>query len=184
MDGLDICALFSFGEVNQISHFQNRKQSPRDGVVVARQREVCCWRVTENRAESAARRWEFGAEMEQGRNKAEHHGSRRQRKHVAAKSCGVKPLPPSHLLFWSRPIGRPPLRGGSLIYPTSSPCSCFLHCSLLPLDSHLTACHLSVLSLPSSSPKCIFLVGFPAGPAWTYPGKPACLRTAAQECKK
>lgn len=102
--------------------------------------------------------------MEQGRNKARHHRSWEQRKRGAAKSCGVKPSPPRHLLFWSRPNRRTPLKGGSLTYPTSSPCSCFPHCSLLPRDSLLAACHLSVLSLPSSSPKRIFLVGSPAGP--------------------
>lgn len=122
--------------------------------------------------------------MEQGRNKAEHHPSQEQRARVAAKSSAVKPLPPSHLLFWSRPIRRTPLRDGSFTYPTSSACSCFLHCSLLPLDGLLTACYLSVLSLPSSSPKCIFLVGSTAGLTWTYPPKPAWLRTATQGCKK
>lgn len=152
-------------------------------MVVTRQREIC-WAVTENRAASAAGRWEFGAEIEQGRNKAEHHRSLEQSKCVAAQNCRVKPLSPSHWLFWSHPIRRTLLRGGSITYPTSSLSFCFRHCSLLRLDSFLTACHLSMLSLPLSSSKCIFLVGSPAGPTWNYLAKLAWLRAAAQECKK
>lgn len=59
-----IRVLSSFEEVKQISSSQNKEQCPRDGVVGMRQREVCCWRVPGSRADSAAKRWEFGVEME------------------------------------------------------------------------------------------------------------------------
>lgn len=61
--------------------------------------------------------------------------------------------------------------------------SCFLHCSVPPLHGLPPACHLSVLSGPSSSPQCNFLVGSPAVPTQTCPAGELLHRSARNESR-
>ena len=100
--------------------------------------------VTGNRAESSAQRWEFGAGMEQGLRITGHGIKGSIWLAVMVKSSNFLTASCS---FDQVPLGV--LRGGSLSYLNSSPCSAFCTVHFFPWTVLWLPCHLSVLFLMS-----------------------------------
>lgn len=143
-----LCTLSSFQEVKQISSSQNKEQCPRDGVGGTRQREMHCWRVlgVERKVQPGGGSlvWKWSEE-----GMRQHHWSKwtlwlsvnAESSHGLPATCSLDHIP------WGRP------------HWEVAAFSCFLHCSIPPLHGVPPACHLSVLSWPSSSSKCISFIG-------------------------
>lgn len=135
--------------------------------------------VTGNRAESSAQRWEFGAGMEQGLRITGHGIKESIWLAVMVKSSNFLTASCS---FDQVPLGV--LRGGSLSYLNSSPCSAFCTVHFVPWTVLWLPCHLSVLFLMSPPqihlgcwlPRCSHLdVSYKTSPS---------LKASALECQK
>lgn len=100
--------------------------------------------VTGNRTESSDQRWEFGAGMEQGLRITGHGIKGSIWLAVMVKSSSFLAASCS---FDQVPLGV--LRGGSLSYLNSSPCSAFCTVHFFPWTVLWLPCHLSVLFLMS-----------------------------------